>query len=638
MALTMKTEAISTPRQRSETHRPAADWALTLGANPTHDGVLFRVWAPVAQCVEVVLRDSATDVVHALQREEQGYWSGHVDGVRAGARYKLSIDGELYPDPVSRSQPDGVHGDTEVVDRNDFIWSDLSWSGIAADDLIIYELHVGTFTPEGTFDGAIAKLDYLAQLGVTAIEVMPVASFPGSRNWGYDGVSPFAVAACYGGPYAFKRFVAAAHKRGLAVLLDVVYNHFGPDGNYLPVITGGRFFTDRHSTPWGNAVNYDGPDSEPVRDFVLQNALFWAHEYHVDGLRLDATHAIVDESPVHIVREIAERLHALTPRRVVIAEDDRNDRRLLLPPAEGGLGLDAVWADDFHHQARRLTAGDSEGYFASYNGTVRDLAETLRNGWWYEGQWSEYHRRQRGTPASGLPSAAFVHCLQNHDQVGNRPLGDRLNAAVPLPVYRALSAVLLLSPYTPLLWMGQEWAASTPFQYFTDHPNELGQLVTDGRRNEFRHFSAFADPSARSEIPDPQAATTFLASRLRWSEVDREPHRGMLVLYRSLLALRRTLGGNRRHRFSVAVVDGLLVMRRASGSEDLLVVASLSDGRCSVRADHPFFRLPASRRWEFVLATEDERFGGHLLARPEAASLSGAIGGPGAIVFLSTSG
>jgi maltooligosyltrehalose trehalohydrolase len=591
-------------------------WRLPIGAAPTADGVHFRVWAPASARVEVVVYGPDAEALHSLEAEGDGYFAGTVPGLGAGARYKYRLDErETYPDPASRSQPDGVHGPSEVVDPAAFRWSDEAWRGRPLEELVLYELHVGTFTPEGTFDAAVERLDEVAELGVTAIEVMPIANFPGSRNWGYDGVNLFAPAAAYGGPEGFRRLVDAAHARGLAVILDTVYNHLGPEGNYLPAVTGGRFFTDRHTTPWGDAVNFDGPDSGPVREFVRDNALHWAHEYHVDGLRLDATHAILDDSPVHILREIAEALHALEPRRVVIAEDERNERRMVLPAQSGGLGLDAVWADDLHHQLRRHTAGDREGYFASYSGSIGDVAATLRKGWFFEGQRSEHRGEARGTRAEGIPPQRFVHCIQNHDQVGNRPFGDRLTETVEPPVFRTLSAVLLLSPYTPLLWMGQEWAATSPFQYFTDHPEELGRLVTVGRREEFRHFSAFSDPERRHQIPDPQAPETFQRSKLRWEEREEPPHAGVLRLYRELLGLRRSESALRipdRERFSVAELgEASLALRRSaeSGSEFLLVVNFRGEIRVELGEDD-VTASPAEARWCFELASEEPRFGG----------------------------
>jgi maltooligosyltrehalose trehalohydrolase len=608
-----------TAEERAHDAAAAHGGPRALGATPGPDGVHFRVWAPAAWRVEVVVYGEGGEggeAAHPLAPEGDGHHAGLVPGLGAGARYRYRLDGgAAYPDPASRAQPDGVHGASMVVDPDAFPWTDAAWPGLDPDALVLYELHVGTFTPEGTFDAAIARLDDLAALGVTAVEVMPIASFPGGRNWGYDGVGLFAPAAPYGGPEGFRRLVDAAHARGLGVVLDVVYNHLGPEGNYLHALTGGRFFTDAHRTPWGDAVNFDGPGSEAVRAFVVQNALHWAREHHVDGLRLDATHAMHDASPTHVLRELADALRALPGRPVLIAEDDRNERRVVLPPAEGGLGLDAVWADDLHHQLRRLVAGDAEGYYRSYAGTVDAVVDALRTGWTFEGQVAEHHGAARGTPAAGLPPRAFVHCLQNHDQVGNRAFGDRLHHAVPLPVWRALSALLLLSPYTPLLWMGQEWAASSPFLYFTDHPPELGRLVTEGRRAEFGHFSAFADPATRETIPDPQAEETFRRSTLVWAERAAMPHAGVLALYRELLALRRAepaLRERGREHFAVAALGerALGLRRAAAGGDALLLVVRFGGGAVPAPDAHAELGAPAGRRWARLLSTEEARFGG----------------------------
>jgi maltooligosyltrehalose trehalohydrolase len=467
---------------------------------------------------------------------------------------------------------------------------------------------------------------------------MPIGNFPGERNWGYDGVDLFAPATAYGGPEGFKRLVDAAHARGLAVVLDVVYNHLGPEGNYLPAVTGGRFFTERHHTPWGAAVNYDGPDCGGVRDLVLQNALYWVHEYHVDGLRLDATHAILDDSPVHLLRELAEKVHAAAPRPLlVIAEDERNERTVVTPVSDGGFGLDAVWADDLHHALRRLTAGDCEGYYANYEGTIDEVARTLRRGWLFEGGGAG--EGERGTPVDGIPPERFVHCIQNHDQVGNRPFGKRLSSQVEPAVFRALSTLLLLSPYTPLLWMGQEWAATTPFLYFTDLPEELGRQVTEGRRKEFSHFSAFRDPATREKIPDPQARDTFERSKLDWAERESGPGAGMLSLYRALLRLRRAepalRDGSREHFRVEALGDGALALRRdSSGATPILAVVGLTAGSGTEveLAAREIGRARGGASWEVVLATEDARYGG----AGEWGGWDGEtlrLAGPGAVVL-----
>ncbi len=608
--------------------------SLRLGAWPEGDGVAFRVWAPASERVEVVVYGPDAERVEPLRPESGGYFSGHLPGLGAGARYRYRLDGgDAFPDPASRFQPDGVHGPSEVVDPAAHRWRDEGWGGLPLEAMVIYELHVGTFSPAGTFDGAAERLDELAELGVTAIEVMPIANFPGSRNWGYDGVNLYAPATAYGGPDGFKRLVDAAHERGIAVILDVVYNHLGPEGNYLPAVTGGAYFTDRHHTPWGDAVDYANPG---VRDFVLRNVIHWVEEYHVDGLRLDATHAILDDSPVHILRDIADAVHSAATRpTLVIAEDERNERRLVLPAEEGGYGLDAVWADDLHHELRRLAAGDSEGYYASYAGTVDELETTLRRGWLFEGQHCPHAGAPRGASAEGIPPQRFVHCVQNHDQVGNRAFGERLTEQVAPAVYRALSALLLLSPYTPLLWMGQEWAASTPFLYFTDLPEELGRKVTAGRREEFGHFAAFRDPQVRERIPDPQARATFERSRLRWEERDSPGHAGVLALYRALLRLRRdepALREPRRATFAVAALgrDALLIRRDHPVASVLLVVnfAGVLDAGI-VQPDGG-----RGEGWAVELATEERRFGG----AGEWGGWDGTmlhLAGPGAVVLRS---
>jgi maltooligosyltrehalose trehalohydrolase len=586
-----------------------------VGAVPVSGGVRFRVWAPASSSIDVLLRGAGGESVHGPEREAgaEGWFSAVVAGAQAGDRYRLRLDGSAeYPDPLSRSQPDGVHGASEVVDPAAFEWTDHGWRGRRLEELIIYELHVGAATPEGTFEGLIGRLPELVELGMTAIEIMPVGEFPGERNWGYDGVYLFAPASAYGGAAGLRRLVDAAHGHGLAVILDVVYNHFGPEGNYLPAVTGGRIFTERHHTPWGAAVNYDDEGAAGVRQIVLANVAEWVRDYHIDGLRLDATHAIADSSAVHILAEITACAHAATDRTVVVmAEDERNERWLLERREQGGCGVDAVWADDLHHVLRRLLAGDDEGYFSGYDGSIAELERTLRQGWLYEGERYRPAGKARGTSSRGLPPARFVHCIQNHDQVGNRALGERLHHQIDLAAYRAASALLLLSPYTPLLWMGQEWAASAPFLYFTDHPAELGRLVTTGRRNEFEGFSEFADPALRRRIPDPQAAETFARSRLDWTERGREPHRGVLRLYQELISMRRrhaALQARDRSSWTVqALSDGALAVRRTGGGTELLLVANLC-GRLQVAL--PDELLPAPGRWRTLLSTEAERFGG----------------------------
>jgi len=616
---------------------------MPFGANVVDGGVEFRVWAPDHASVDVVIYGPNAEEVIPLAEEGDGWWAGTVEGAGAGTRYRYRLDGgDTFPDPASRSQPAGVHEPSEVVDPAAFAWTDQAWKGIPRDELVIYELHVGTFTPEGTFDSAIERLGELAALGVNAVEPMPVASFPGGRNWGYDGVSLYAPDESYGGPEPMRRFVDAAHARGIAVILDVVYNHLGPEGNYLPAFTSGHYFTGRHHTPWGAAVNYDGADAKPVREFVIHNALHWAREYHVDGLRLDATHAIVDDSPEHVLAEMARRIRESLGDRyfVLIAEDERNERGVVTPLSEGGWGLDGVWADDFHHAMRRHVAGDDESYFADYDGNAPEIAAALRKGWLYEGQRSRNHDSPRGTPAEGLPPAAFIHCLQNHDQVGNRAHGDRLHHQVPLPPYRAAVALLLLSPYTPMLWMGQEWAASAPFLYFTDHPEELGKRVTEGRRKEFGKFSAFADPAARARIPDPQGDEAFMRSKLDWAERDRPPHAGVLALHRALLHLRRTHPAlrprDRAHYTDTAIGDDTVVLcRTGEDGSALLLVCAFGGGVSIDLGEREETRAPDGSAWELHLSTEEGRFGGDTEGEVATLSPEGRLElrGTGAVVL-----
>ncbi|WP_407660033.1 malto-oligosyltrehalose trehalohydrolase [Hyalangium gracile] len=567
--------------------------------------VRWRVWAPGHRRLEVVLHDGEGKPGRVLpMTPEPGDCFGAVlEGAGAGVCYKLRVDGEgPFPDPWSRSQPMGVHGPSEVV-VPDFEWTDLGWRGPDPESLVIYEVHVGTATPEGTFEALIPKLKGLRELGINTLELMPLASFPGTRNWGYDGVDLFAPLHAYGGPTGLRRLIDAAHAQGLSVLIDAVYNHFGPDGNYLRCYSP-HYFTDRHHTPWGDAVNYDGKHSAPVREMVLSNVEMWIRDYHADGLRLDAAHAIVDDGSPHLLEELVARARAAALDRqvLIIAEDERNEARLVRPASDGGMGLDGVWADDFHHQLRRAFAGDSEGYYQDYTGSAEDIARTLRQGWFYEGQESKNLGHARGTSASGLSPRGFVHCIQNHDQVGNRAHGERLGHDVSPAAFRAMSTLLLLSPYTPLLFMGQEWNASTPFLYFTDHNEELGRLVTEGRRKEFAGFTRFAGDT----VPDPQAVATFERSRLDWSEAERPPHAGVRALYQELLRLRASepeLRSRRRGNHDARVVGpDALVLERRTVEQRLLVFVNVKGSL--------EYALPEGRQAKVLLWSEAPRFGG----------------------------
>ncbi|MFO0878968.1 MAG: malto-oligosyltrehalose trehalohydrolase [Gemmataceae bacterium] len=490
----------------------------------------FVVWAPQAELVLLHLLPSTTV---PMQRTEAGYHQVQLDGIHPGQRYQFELPGGIRrPDPASRKQPEGVHGPSEVVNPT-FDWHDQSWIGLPLRDLVLYELHVGTFTPPGTFDGVIDQLGRLHDLGITGLNLMPVAQFPGTRNWGYDGVQPYCVQDSYGGTDGLKRLVDAAHARNLAVLLDVVYNHLGPEGNYLRDF--GPYFTDRYRIPWGEAINFDGPDSDRVRHFFLMNALRWQREFHLDGLRLDAVHAILDFSAIPFLAELADQAQREANRLGrpfhLIAESDLNNARLVRPTAEHGLGMDAFWSDDFHHAVHARLTGERQGYYEDF-GAVSDLVRVFRDGMVYTGQYSPHRRRKHGNPAQGLRPEQLVVCVQNHDQVGNRAFGERLGSLVSPPGQRLAAALLLLSPFTPLLFMGEEHGETRPFLYFTSHGDPaLAEAVRTGRRAEFAQFNW------PGEIPDPQAESTFEQSRLDPSGGDPS----LYDLYRSLIALRRSL-------------------------------------------------------------------------------------------------
>jgi maltooligosyltrehalose trehalohydrolase len=499
---------------------------LPFGAELVSGGVRFRVWAPRARSVSLVLEGAdASHPAIPMLREPGGWFALTTERAAAGVRYRYVVDGKAVPDPASRFQPDGVHGASEVVDPGAYRWTDAGWRGRRWEELVIYELHLGAFSGSGDFAGAVAHLDDLAELGVTAIELMPIGEFPGRRNWGYDGVQIFAPASCYGRPDQLKALVEACHARGLAILLDIVYNHFGPEGNYLPTVAP-DFFTERHHTPWGAAINYDGPASRPVRDFVIHNALYWLEEFHFDGLRLDAVHAIVDDSSTDIVAEIAETVRREVTGRAVhlILENDRNEARRLVRRDGRPVAYSAQWNDALHHALHVLLTGQTSGYYGAYaERPVAHLGRALTTGF--------------AEPA-GLPTTAFIGFLQNHDQIGNTPFGTRLAARAPEPLLHAALAIVLLAPQIPMLFMGEEWASARPFLFFCDFAPPLGEAVRRGRLREFAQFPEFSDPATAERIPDPTAEASFAASRLDWSERDREPHARWLERYQRLLSLR----------------------------------------------------------------------------------------------------
>jgi maltooligosyltrehalose trehalohydrolase len=507
-------------------------------------GAEFRLWAPALTQVQLELGEGDAGRVHAMQPEAGGWHRLRLAHARSGDAYRFVLpDGLRVPDPASRYNPRDVHGASRVVDPCAYEWGDAAWRGRPWHEAVVYELHVGTFTGEGSFAAAALRLPQLAELGITAVELMPLADFPGRRGWGYDGVLPFAPEAQYGDPQALKAFVDAAHGLGLMVLLDVVYNHFGPEGNYLHAYCP-QFFNPAHATPWGAAINFDGPDSRTVRDFYIHNALYWIEEFHFDGLRLDAVHAIADDSPRHIVRELCEAVQRGPGqgRQVhIVLENDANQASLLARAEDGrAQAATAQWNDDLHHAAHVLVTGEADGYYADFaQDPVAGLARALAQGFIYQGQPSAFRSGEpRGEPSAQLPLGAFVSYLQTHDQVGNRAFGDRLHAIADPVLQHAVQACLLLSPHVPMLFMGEEFAASTPFLYFCDFGPELAEAVSRGRREEFGRFAAFADPAARERIPDPNDEATFRACILRWDERACAPHDAVLERTRELLALR----------------------------------------------------------------------------------------------------
>jgi maltooligosyltrehalose trehalohydrolase len=567
--------------------------------------VRFSVWAPHARAVTVRVLSGPRRGDWALDAGRDGVFAAIVDGVEAGSDYVYRLDAEdgprERPDPASRHQPGGVHGPSRVVDPTDFRWTDAGWSAPPVADLVLYELHVGTFTAAGTFDAVVGELPRLRALGVNAIEIMPIGEFPGGRNWGYDGVSLYAPQSTYGGPEGFRRLVDAAHAAGIAVVLDVVYNHVGPEGNYLGDF--GPYFTDRYRTPWGAAINFDGPDSDEVRRWAVENAVYWVRDFHVDGLRLDAVHAIVDLGARHVLAEIADAVHAAGAalgRRVhVIAESDLNDARLVRPPERGGHGLDAQWSDDFHHAVHAALTGERQGYYADFGG-VAPVAKCLADRFVYDGRHSSFRRRRHGAPATDVPRDRFVVCVQNHDQVGNRARGDRLATLVPPAGRRLAAAALLLAPYVPVLFMGEEYGERNPFPYFVSHDDPaLVEAVREGRRREFAAFTW------DGELPDPQAEATFRRARL-------EPAHGdpaLLALYADCLRIRRAEPALRPGDAECRVVADdeagwvAYVLTPRAGAELLAVLAF--GGGCDVRVP-----VPDPAAWRLVLSTEARRYGG----------------------------
>lgn len=584
-------------------------WQLQRGATLYPDGsVCFSVWAPRVR--EMAVRFVSTDREPVpLKRQADGVHTATVAGLQPGTRYCYVLEGErTRPDPVSRYQPEGVHGPSEVVDPDSFAWTDQQWKGLPLAELIIYELHTGTFTREGTFTAILPYLDYLKnEVGITAIELMPVAEFPGGRNWGYDGTFLYAPHSLYGGPQGLKTFVNTCHEKGLAVVLDVVYNHLGPEGNYLGEY--GPYFTDRYQTPWGQAVNFDGADGREVRRYFIDNALYWVTEYHIDALRLDAIHGIFDASALHILQELGMAVHAqasaLGRTILVIAESDLNDNRVITDIDAGGWGLDAQWSDDFHHALHTLLTGEQTGYYLDF-GRLSDLATAISDGFVYQGQASPFRRRPHGTPSRHLPGERFVVCSQNHDQVGNRAQGERLSSLVPFAALKLAAGLVLCAPNLPLLFMGEEYGEPAPFLYFTSHTDAaLVAAVREGRRREFAEFAW------GQEVPDPQDPETFRRSLLNHHLREQEPHRALLHFYRDVIALRKTSPALRNcSKDHLAVLtfpaERVLVIRRwQPQEEELLLLASFAPTSRALISPLP------PGRWHKVLDSAALPYGGN---------------------------
>jgi maltooligosyltrehalose trehalohydrolase len=579
-------------------------------------GIHFRVWAPRRKSVEVVIEGGPGPV--RLEPEAGGYHSGLVERAGPGVLYRYRLDGETtLPDPASRWQPEGPHGPSCVVDPSAFAWTDAGWRGITLRGQVLYEMHVGTFTFEGTWEAAARQLPELAAIGITAVEVMPAAEFAGRFGWGYDCVDHYAPARIYGTPDDMRRFVDRAHALGLGVLLDVVYNHLGPDGAYHREFSDTYYKSDG-KTDWGQSLNFDGPGSGPVREFFVANAVYWIDEFHLDGLRLDATHAIHDDSPDHLLAELTRHARARAAEAgrsiVVIAEDETQDTRIVRPPDRGGYGLDGIWSDDFHHAAIVSMTRRAEGYYADYRGTPQEFVSAVKWGLLFQGQFHRVARKRRGTPTFGVPSSAFVNCLENHDQVSNSAGGDRLHRLTSPGLYKAMTSLMLLGPGTPMLFQGQEFAASSPFLYFADHKPELARAVREGRKQYLAQFRSIAHPEIQQILPDPGDPETFRRSKLDLSE--RETNAGIYALYRDLIRLRREdpiFAAQDGERIQGAVFgDEAFVLRFFGEGDDCrLLIVNLGRDINVESVSEPLLAPPLGRRWDVLWYSEAPRYGGY---------------------------
>jgi maltooligosyltrehalose trehalohydrolase len=613
---------------------------LPVGAEVAPDGVHFRVWAPQRQRVEVVFEEASEEwpVEFELTPEKGGYFSGLVPGAGAGALYKLRLDGgDAFPDPASRFQPQGPHGPSQVVDPATFPWTDEGWPGVGRDGQVIYEMHVGTFTREGTWKAAERELAELAELGITLIEVMPVAEFPGRFGWGYDGVDLFAPYHLYGEPDDFRRFVDRAHAAGLGVILDVVYNHLGPDGNYLKQFSP-AYFTDRYKNDWGQAINFDGDGAGPVRELFLANAGYWIDEFHLDGLRLDATQDVKDASEDHILAAVVRRARAAAGERSIytVAENEPQHTQLVRPPEEGGCGIDALWNDDFHHSTQVALTGRNEAYYKDYKGSPQEMISLVKYGYLYQGQRYSWQKQRRGTSGLGLPAAAFVNFLQNHDQVANSARGERCHKLASPGRFRAMTALTLLAPGTPMLFQGQEFCASGPFLYFADHNPELARAVRDGRLEFLSQFPSLAMPETQAGVPDPESPESFERCKLDLSE--RERHATCYALHKDLLRLRRedpVFRNQGKGWLDGAVLEDEALVLRFFGedAEDRLLLINLGRDLELEPVSEPLLAPLTGMRWQVLWSSEEPRYGGSGAPPPEDKEGRWRLAGQAAVVM-----
>ncbi|MFO8147703.1 MAG: malto-oligosyltrehalose trehalohydrolase [Bacteroidota bacterium] len=569
----------------------------------SNDKITFTVWAPLRNKVKVIFKDRPSV---ALTKDHLGYWEKEVSGIPIGSYYKFRLDEkEDFPDPASRYQPLGVHSWSAIVNQNSFSWNDSSWKGISLDQMVIYELHIGTFTRKGTFEAVISKLDHLLELGINCIEILPISQFPGDRNWGYDGVYPFAAQESYGGPEGLKKMIDACHQKGVAVILDAVYNHMGPEGNYLSQF--GPYFTEKYQTPWGAALNFDDKYSDEVRNFFLENGRMWLEEFHFDGLRLDAIHEIIDRGAKHLLKELSLEVDKLQERTgkeyVLIAESDLNDTKVINPYEKGGFGLEGQWVDDFHHSLHTVLTGEQEGYYMDY-GTMEQLAKAFKQAFVYDGQYSHFRKRTVGNSPAGLEFSKFVVSIQNHDQIGNRLLGERLSDLVSFEGLKLAAGVLFTSPYIPMLFMGEEFAEKNPFHYFISHGDaDLVKAVQQGRKREFEYFNS----QIKGDFSDPQARETFNDSKLNWDFKEEPAKNTLFEYYKYLIHLKKEGAFNafRNNEITTELDEERKILQVLSSADNKLMALF------NFNNENEEVLLPeVVKSWKLILASADKKWKG----------------------------